>query len=163
MPVYKYLQLNKNNFPFIVGIFGNPIRGELTRSNTAFGEAVLATFKVTDERPLVCMTGASNVFFHERPLWLRKEKHWQDRSLMHTLHLGGIFQFTLEEGKVIEVTWLGYRLDFSGKEIKLAGRQISSNDLRIVLEGVTDMATRSSIIEDWRTLLSEDFLAKYYN
>ena len=82
---------------------------------------------------------------------------------MHSLHKGGIFQFRMEGKRVIEVTWIGYRLDFSQRKIQVAGRQVSSNELRLVLEGIESSETRSQIIEDWRTMLSEDFLAKHYN
>ena len=163
MPEYRYLRLNDANFPFISGIFGSQVRSPLASDNLAFGQAVVDSFVTTDDRPLVCMTGVSNVFFHEKPSWLEGEEKWQNRKLMHSLHKGGIFQFTLSEGKVVEVTWLGYRLDFSQRRIQVAGRQVSSNELRIVLEGVEDSKTRSQIIEDWKNLLSEDFLAKYYN
>ena len=163
MPEYRYLQLNESNFPFIEGIFGSQVRRRISSDNIAFGQAVVDCFKTVTERPLVCMTQTSNVFFHETPSWLENEKHWQDRKLMHSLHKGGFFQFTLENNKVIEVTWLGYRLDFTQRRIQVAGRQVSSNELKLVLEGVECPKKRSSIIEDWRNLLSEDFLAKYYN
>ena len=162
MPEYRYLHLNQTNFPFFAAIFGSTCRGELTQCNLAFGQAVVDSFVTTDRRPIRSCPRPSSVFWWEEPPWLKDEPKWQHRRLQHTLHVGGFFQFEMQENKVVSVSWLGYRVNVGQLPHVVVGRQVSSNELRLVLEGVTCPETRASIIEDWGSMLSEDFFAKYY-
>lgn len=163
MPEYRYLQLNESNFPFFAAVFGSTCRGELTQCNIKFAQSVVDNFITTDRRPIRSCPHPSSVFWTEYPKWLKDEPKWQHRHLSHTLHVGGFFQFEMEESKVVSVTWLGYRINVGQLPHVVVGRQVSSNELKLVLEGVTCYEARAQIIEDWGKMLSEDFLAKYYN
>ena len=163
MPEYRYLQLNESNFPFFAGIFGSVCRGDYTSDNIAFGQAVVDCFVTSTSCRSRACTRATSIFWCEYPSWLANEKRWEDRHLGHYLHIGGFFRFEMQSNKVISTSWLGYRVNVGELPLQIVGKMVSSNELRLVLEGVECPETRSSIIEDWKNLLSEDFLAKYYN
>jgi hypothetical protein len=162
MSNYRYLQLNESNFEFFASIFGSTCRGELTRCNIKFGQAVVDNFITTDRYRMRSCIRATSVFWYEYPEWLKDEPKWEHRHLRHILHPGGFFRFEMQDNKVVSVSWLGYRVDVGELPLQVAGKQVSSNELRLVLEGVTCSDTRAQIIEDWSSMLSEDFLAKYY-
>jgi hypothetical protein len=163
MPEYRYLQLNKSNFDFFAALLRGPCMTAWASSNIEFGQKIVDSFLTTERYPTRYCHQASSVRWCEYPSWLNDEPRWEDRHLGHYLHIGGFFRFEMQSNKVISTSWLGYRVNVGELPLQIVGKMVSSNELRLVLEGVECPETRSSIIEDWKNLISEDFLAKYYN
>lgn len=161
MSNYRYLQLNKSNFQFFDSLLRGPCMSQYSSDNIALGQAIVDSFITVERQPIICMVGASNVYWSEKPVWLKDEPKWQHRSIMHNLHLGGYFRFEIQDKKVVAMTWFGYRMDLSQKQIEIVGRQVCTTELRVVLKDVKCYDARAQIIDDWSNMLSEYFNEKY--